>query len=306
MADDDGPVVVDLFDDGHVPVGRAAAVHAGPEADGVAGTWASPDAHAEASGLVGPEAAVAHVRVDGFADLPAADERPPGALEPLVCGRRLVGAGGFDVDVVAVRVHHQRRAESADGRALVDVAALTSAGHAVHILQVFLRGLRDIGVSHEIALAGVVCDDQRVLIRELGEGGIGVRGLEGLDALHAVLQVDAAVVGVGHGVGDAFGRCPVGALRVHAAPHAAVHLHQAPCAAVAVIGIRVGSEPALLAHDRSDQGLVQPAAGGGLVDPRLGLVGDLHAAVPAGGGGGGRHQQGEHERGDHGDGEHPG
>lgn len=86
LADDDGPVVVDLFDNGHMPVLGAAAVHAGAEADGVAGAWASPDAHAEASGLVGPETAVAHVGVNGFADLPAADEGPPGALESLVCG----------------------------------------------------------------------------------------------------------------------------------------------------------------------------------------------------------------------------
>lgn len=85
LADDDGPVVVDLFDDGHVPIGRAAAVYAWAEADGVAGSRPSPDAHAEASCLIGPEAAVAHVEVDGFADLTAADEGPPGALEPLVC-----------------------------------------------------------------------------------------------------------------------------------------------------------------------------------------------------------------------------
>lgn len=208
--------------------------------------------------------------------------------------------------MVAVRVHHQRRAELADGSALVDVAALTTARHAMHVFQVFPGALRDVRIVHEVAFTGVVGDDERVFVRELGEGRAEVRGLEGLHSVHAVLQVDAAVVGVGHGVGDAFGRRLVGALRVHAAPYTPVHLQQSPRAAVAVIGVGIGPEPALLAHDGRDQGLVQSAGGGGLVDPRLRLVGDLHAAVPAGGGGGGRHQQGEHECGDHGYGEYPG
>jgi hypothetical protein len=240
LADDDGTVLVDLLDDGHMPVDGAAAVHAGAEADRVAGTRPSPDIHTEASRLVGPETAVAHVGVDRLADLPAADEGPPGALESLISGRRLVGAGGIDVDVVAVRIHHQRQAEPADVRALVDVAGLSAAGHAVHVLKVLLGGLRDARVFHEVALTGVVGDDQRILIRQLGEGRARVRGLEGLDTVHAVLQVDAAVVGVGRGVGDALGRCLVRALRVDASPYAAVHLQQAPCAAVAVVGVRVG------------------------------------------------------------------
>ena len=97
----------------------AGAVHAGLEADHVAGFRAPANLVSEAGCGVVPLASVAHVRVDGFADLVASHRGPPGALVGVVVGEaRVVKAHGFDVHVPAV-AHDEFRAQRADGRTRV-------------------------------------------------------------------------------------------------------------------------------------------------------------------------------------------
>lgn len=89
LADEDRAVGVDLFDDRDMAVVSAGAVHAGLEADHVAGLRAPANLVSEAGCGVVPLASVAHVRVDGFADLVASHRGPPGALVGVVVGKRV-------------------------------------------------------------------------------------------------------------------------------------------------------------------------------------------------------------------------
>ena len=136
---------------------------------------------------------------------------------------------------------------------------------------------------------------------------VGVAGLELSDAFEPVLEIYAAVLGVDVWIGDALGRGLVRAFGMHATPHAAVELQQAPGASVAVIGIRLGIEPGLAAHESGDEISAQSTGLGGPFDPGLGLFGHLDDAGLAGGlsaHGHGRdkpHQQTDHEHDDRAD-----
>ena len=58
----------------------------------------------------------------------------------------------------------------------------------------------------------------------MGELRVGVACLELSDAFEPVLEIYAAVLGVGVWIGDALGRGLVRAFWMHAAPYAAVEL----------------------------------------------------------------------------------
>ena len=205
-------------------IGACAEIAFG-EACHVSELYAATRRVSEFSGARRPHPAVAHVTVHRFADLQSTGCRPPCALAGRIGGDLSYGcAGRCHVHIQCAGLHNQRWRELADGPPRSGRTATARIDRRLDVVEIPFGGVGNIRVPHQVAFAGVMGDDQSRQIVKLGERHARMRGLELFDSFQTVLQVHATVMGVDHGIGDAFGRCLVGAFGMHAPPYAPVHL----------------------------------------------------------------------------------